>query len=308
VTVAGGGGAGPERFPYGAYPALYQAADAAAVGGQRAYVRLVGLELTLVILGAVLGSAAAFDPSLATSLPLLGALSFLAAAVLRIVSRDRRYDRQWFDARAVSETVRSATWRYMMRVPPYDQDPEADAELAGALRTALDARPELHGALPAAPGGTRQMSREMRLERTRPVLERRDRYRASRIGDQMAWYREKGAWHRRRSTQFFWLALAAQVGAIGVVGVGIIDPSLARFNFLGLWGAVATAATAMSQLNRHDDLSRTYGRALHELSLIDGLAEGVSTDPQLTAVVIDAEEVISREHNAWVTRGVAAGR
>jgi hypothetical protein len=307
VTVAGGG-AGPERFPYGAYPALYQAADAAAVGGQRAYVRLVGLELTLVILGAVLGSAAAFDPSLATSLPLLGALSFLAAAVLRIVSRDRRYDRQWFDARAVSETVRSATWRYMMRVPPYDQDPEAEAELAGALRTALDARPELHGALPAAPGGTRHMSQEMRLERTRPVLERRDRYRASRIGDQMAWYREKGAWHRRRSTQFFWLALAAQVGAIGVVGVGIIDPSLARFNFLGLLGAVATAATAMSQLNRHDDLSRTYGRALHELSLIDGLAEGVSTDPQLTAVVIDAEEVISREHNAWVTRGVAAGR
>jgi hypothetical protein len=152
------------------------------------------------------------------------------------------------------------------------------------------------------------MSREMRLERTRPVLERRDRYRASRIGDQMAWYREKGAWHRRRSTQFFWLALAAQVGAIGVVGVGIIDPSLARFNFLGLLGAVATAATAMSQLNRHDDLSRTYGRALHELSLIDGLAEGVTTDPQLTAVVIDAEEVISREHNAWVTRGVAAGR
>jgi len=307
VTVARRNAASPAAFPYAGYPALLQAADAAAVGGQRAYVRLIRLELSLVILGAVLGSAAAFHPSLATALPVLGAISFLAAAVLKMVSRDRRYDRQWFDARAVAETVRGAAWRYMMRVPPYDDDATADVALTGELRGALGARPELHGALPAAPGGTRQISPDMRAERGGSVGERRDRYRAARVSEQLAWYREKGAWHRRRSTQFFWLALAAQVAAIGVVGLGLVDPSLARFNFLGLLAAVATAATAISQLNRHDDLSRTYGRALHELSLIDGLAESAATEAQLTGIVSDAEGVIGREHSAWISRG-AVGR
>lgn len=68
------------------------------------------------------------------------------------------------------------------------------------------------------------------------------------------------------------------------------------------------AATAVSQLNRNDELSRTYGLALQELSLIDGLAEGVETETQLTSIVTDVESAISREHTLWLAKGKAAGR
>jgi uncharacterized membrane protein HdeD (DUF308 family) len=294
-------------FPKTAYPALFQAAAAASAGGRQAYTRLIGLELLLLILGAALGAAAAFEAGLAAVLPMLAAMSFVAAAVLKVVSRERGYDRQWFDGRAVAEAVRSATWRYMMRVPPFDDDATADAAVTAALRRALEARPGLLGALATGPGETRQISPEMRAARGRTVKERLAAYRVARIGDQIAWYRRKGRSHRRRSTQFFWLSLAAQLAAIGAAGLAAADPSTARFNVLGLLAAIAMAATAVSQLNRNDELSRTYGLALQELSLIDGLAEGVQTEAELATIVTDVESAISREHTLWLAKGKAAG-
>ena len=295
-------------FPDAAYPALFRSAAAASASGRRAYTWLVTLELGLLILGAALGTAAAFDARLTTLLPVLAAMSFIGAAVLKVVSRDRGYDRQWFDGRAVAEAARSATWRYMMRVAPFDADDTADATLTAALRAALDARPGLLGALSAGPADTRQISREMREARNRTIAQRRDLYRAARIGDQMAWYRRKGQTHRQRSTQFFWLALAAQLAAIAAAGLVVADPSLARFNVMGLLAAIATAATAISQLHRNDELSRTYGLASQELSLIDGLAERVETEAHLTSIVTDAESAISREHTLWVAKGQGGGR
>lgn len=293
------------ELPDDVYPALFQSASAASASGRRAYTRLVALELGLLILGAALGTAAAFAPSVTALLPMLAAVSFIAAAVLKVVGRDRGYDRQWFDGRAVAEAARSATWRYMMRVPPFDDDDTADPTLTGALRAALEARPGLLGALSAGPADTRQISPAMREARARSVARRLATYRSARIGDQIAWYRRKGQVHRRRSTQFFWLALAAQLAAIAAAGVVIADPTLARFNVMGLLAAIATAATAISQLHRNDELSRTYGLALQELSLIDGVAESVETQAQLTAIVADAESAISREHTLWVAKGTA---
>ena len=287
-------------FPRAAYPALFQAADAAATVAQRAHVRLVAIELLLVILGAALGSAAAFDASLATVMPMFAGASFLAAAALKVVERDRRYDRQWLDARAIAETVRTTAWQYMMRVPPYDDDATADEAFATALRASLEARPNLTASLTTSPAGSRQISADMRAERARPVSERRDRYRAARLADQIAWYRRKGAGHTRRASQFFWLALAAQLGALLVAGVSTAQPALSRFNLLGVLAAIASTATAISQLNRHDDLARTYGLAFQELSLIDGLAETAKTEAALRRVVSDGEGVIAREHKLWL--------
>lgn len=299
-------GAGSEaEFPDEAYPALFQAAAEASAAGRRAYTRLVALELGLLILGAALGSAAAFDPRLSPILPIFAAVVFIAAAVLKVVSRDRDYDRQWFDGRAVAEAARSATWRYMMQVPPFDDDETADATLTGALRSALQARPGLHGALSSGPADTPQISDEMRDVRRRSIAKRLVMYREARIADQMTWYRRKGRTHRRRSTQFFWLALAAQLAAIAAAGLVIADAALAKFNVMGLLAAIATAATAISQLHRNDELSRTYGLALQELSLIDGLAESVDTQSDLVAIVSDAESAISREHTLWVAKGRA---
>jgi hypothetical protein len=287
------------RFPIEGYPALYRAADAASVSGRRAYLRLVWAELLLVVLGAAFGSIAAFEPSVAGALPLLAAASFFAAPVLKIVTRDRRYDRQWFDGRAVGEATRATAWRYMMRVPPFDGD-AADAKVADELRTVLQARPNVTPALAAGPERIVQITPEMRDVRARPIAARRDLYRSARIGEQIDWYRSRAVAYGRRSAQLFWLGVTAQLTAFGVVALGLAIPVIARFNVLGLLGTVAIAATVISQVNRHDELSKRYGFAMQELSFADTNAASAASEPALAAAVADAEGVIAREHGLWL--------
>jgi hypothetical protein len=296
---------GPDRqpgagFPHAGFPALFHAADGAAAAGRRAYLRLVAAELLLVVIGAALGSLAAFDPKVAGALPLVAAASFFAAPVLKVVTRDRRYDRQWFDGRAIAEAAKSTAWRYMMGVPPFDGE-SADARVADELRTALQARPNVTPALASGPERIVQISPAMREVRARTVAQRRDLYRSARIDAQISWYRSKAVSNGRRSSQMFWLAVAAQLAAFGVAAVGLVDPTIARFNILGLLGTAAIAATVISQINRHDELSKRYGYALQELALIDGVASSAETEPALAKMVGDAEGVIAKEHALWVS-------
>lgn len=288
---------------YGAYPALYQAADLASIDGQRAYVRVVRIEILLLLLGAAVGSLAAFEDRLAAGLPFVAAAMFLAAALIKLVTRERRYDKTWFDGRAVAETAKSATWQFMMRVPPYQDDSTAESALVEMLRRTLEARPQLYAGLTPASAGTRQISADMRAMRARPLAGRLDAYRRFRLEDQMQWYRSKSVFHRERGARYFWLSLAIEIFALGVAAASFVAPQLARLNALALLAAVATAATAISQLGRHDELSKSYGLAYQELSLIDGIAERVISEDRLAAVVTDAEGAISREHTMWITKG-----
>ena len=124
----------------------------------------------------------------------------------------------WQDGRAVAQTVRSAAWRYMTRTPPFEDNDTAEEAFTEALRAALEARPDIVSTFTSS-GGTRQITPDMRAERGRVVRERIERYRKDRIADQIDWYRRKGRTHARRAVTYFWLALAAQVAAIGVAVV-----------------------------------------------------------------------------------------
>lgn len=278
---------------------MFQAADAASVAGRRAYLRLIWAELLLVVVGAALGSIAAVAPSVSGALPLVAAASFFAAPVLKLVTRDRRYDRQWFDGRAVAEGARGAAWRYMMRVPPFDGD-DADVRFADELRTVLQARPNVTPALASGPDRIVQITPEMRAARAGSTVERRDLYRSARIAVQIDWYRTRAISYGARSAQLFWLGVVAQLAAFAVVAAGLVVPAIARFNVLGLLGTVAIAASVISQVNRHDELSKRYGYALQELALVDGLAGTAETDAQLTKSVEDAEAVVAKEHGLWM--------
>jgi hypothetical protein len=299
-----------DDFPYDAYPALFRSADGASIAGQRSYIRFVRIELLLVLFGAALGCLAAINQGVEAILPVFASLSFFAAVILKFASRDRRYDKQWFDGRAVAETVKTTAWRFMMRVPPFDDDAAADEAFASRLQDALEAREDLHATMAGktGAGSIRQISDEMRETRRTSLRGRRDRYRRQRLRNQMDWYLRKSQFHRRRASQYFAASLVTEIAALVVAGLALVLPDLARLNLLALLAAVATTATAISQLNRHDELSKSYGLASQELSLIDGLAERADTEAELSAAVDRAEGAISREHTMWIAKVVEEGR
>ena len=290
------------RLELADYPVLFQAADGRAILAQRSYRRLVAIELASLVMGSLLGAAVGWVAASARVAGVVSAITFLIAILARIVRERRGDDRLWFDARAVAETAKTQTWRYAMRVPPFDDDPTADRRFVRELGAVLHARSDLVLTNDAANGATNQISAKMRAIRAMPLLERRDVYVESRLRDQADWYRRSAIRHGRLGQRWSWGSLAAEGLAVIAAVLALQLPGLGDLGFLGILGAVAAAFTAWGQAGRHGELAKSYGLAYQELLLITGFAESARQESDLHELVRDAEAAISREHTMWIAK------
>lgn len=284
------------------YPALYQAADQTSIAGQRQYLRLVKADLAFVVAAATLGGVGALVSQ--DRQPIFAAIAAIVLAgsmIAKLVNRQRRDDRDWFDGRAVAETAKTATWRYMMRIEPFDQDATCDREFARELSAVRAARPGLAQDLRRLAADATQITDRMREVRRLRLPERRDFYVDRRLGDQAEWYRGKAQLNRVLGERWFLGALAAQVAALAVAIVRIAVPT-AGLNLVGLFAVLAAAATAWAQLGRHDELAKSYALAYQELLTIKDLARTAATQAELADAVRDGEGASSREHTMWIAK------
>src|SRR5918999_5315540 len=150
------------------YPALYQAAEDASMGGQNTYKRLVQADLALVVAGALLGALAFLVPKdYAAYFAAVAAIVLLGSVVAKFVAKQRSDDKEWFDGRAVAESVKSLTWRYMMCLKPFRDDATSDQKFVGELEAILKARANLRYRVGAS-SGTEQITPRMREVRQLP--------------------------------------------------------------------------------------------------------------------------------------------
>jgi hypothetical protein len=285
------------------YPTLFRAADAASRRARLAHTRLFGTELALLLVAAATGALQSIMPGTsgawARALP---AVLLVAALVVKLANRLQRFDEQWFDGRAVAETVKSASWRYAMSVRPYDEDGiQPDITFAEALGETLAARPALAAHLHRLPGGDRQViSERMRELRQLTPEQQRAVYLVARVDDQEAWYAGKSQSNAWSATIWFWVSLGFEGLALAVAIVVAITG--VRIELIGLLAAISASATAWTQLGRHDELAKSYGLAAHELMLLRvrlAMREGAEVFRQ---GVEETESAISREHTMWMAK------
>ena len=286
----------------GAYPALFQVADASSVTGQRVYRRLVEVELSFVLLGAAFGGVGAFVPQWASLLASLASAGLIASIALKLINRQSGSDQRWFDGRAVAETVKTQAWRFMMRLAPYATDATADQAFADDVLSAIKARPDLQQPLEMLPATASQISDVMLAVRRLSLEERRNLYVEQRIDDQAAWYRQRAVANRLNGRRWFWVSLAGQVVAASITIASIFQPTAPVANLVGLFAAIAASATAWTQLGRHDELSKAYGLAYQELITIRTVAARVASERDLDHLVTTGEAAISREHTMWMAK------
>jgi hypothetical protein len=96
----------------------------------------------------------------------------------------------------------------------------------------------------------------MRRLRHSPVDERRVVYMEDRVASQLGWYAGKSAANGRAAGRWFCVGLVLETAALGfaifqITAEGIPD-------LVGLLAAVAIAATALTRLDCHDELSKSY--------------------------------------------------
>jgi hypothetical protein len=285
------------------FPTVYRTTSRAARRYKSAQAHFLQADLLLLVAGAAIGAISGATPG-DWKLPLrvLSAAVLLASVIVKLVARGAARDQDWFTARAASESAKSATWRYMMRQEPFENDETADQEFVHQEAAIRSQAPMLLSAedLEQEP---RLITARMREIRDAGWKDRRAIYLKWRLDDQIAWYHQQARASQRRATTWFWASLACHGAALGFAIV-LIATSVHGLNLVGVFSALAASATAWDQFGRNSELVKSYGLAFDELAAIRSLTELQTRESDFHELVRDVESAIAREQVLWrVKRG-----
>lgn len=277
------------------YPALYRASNLKAVNAQRTYLRIIFLSLISIIIASTLSLLSSYSIVIA-----IGASAFfIIGLILSLILASKRYDKTWYLARAVAESVKTLTWRYIMRAEPFDQTDErkSSTHLVGVLREILN---ENQGTCEII-SDNEQMTITMTNIRHFSLDKRIQIYSENRINEQATWYLKKAKYNQRMSDRWFWSITIIQILAIicSLVRIGKLTWNLLP---TGILATVVTAALSWMQIKRFQDLSSSYNLTAHEIGFIKTDLESITDEQSFSRFVGDSENAFSREHTQWQAR------
>lgn len=279
-------------------PGLYRAADKASIEAQRTYYLCTMLYLILLV-GA---AAVSFGFSDFVAGAVASAVLFLLTLGILITLRVTRLDDVWYNGRAVAESVKTRSWRWMMRTEPYEENDftVVSKQFINDLKAILKQNRTLAGKLPTKEYLKEPITDDMKELRAMSIGERLSIYKTDRIQNQADWYSKKAIFNKKRSSLWFWISVALHAAAIIMLLLRIRTPSLSLPVTV-----VATAASAVMtwlQAKKHNELSSSYSLTAHEIVLIKAEAISIKNERQLSDFVLDTESAFSREHTQWVAR------
>ncbi|MEQ6121011.1 DUF4231 domain-containing protein [Reichenbachiella sp. MALMAid0571] len=281
------------------YPSLYQSANNASLEAQNNHLTVIRSYLILLFLGSVLTIYADKNSVWA----IIGALVFLGTLSLTIFQSVKRFDRIWYNGRAVAESVKTRAWRYMMRAEPYFDAENVQvvrASLRNDLREILKQNMNLGVHLGDQNSTKDIISEKMNLIRALSLDERIEIYKRERIDNQRNWYANKAGINRRVSKRWFIFLIVVHVAIITLLLIQIKFPDriFPTESLIVIAGGIIT----WIQVKKYQDLTTAYSLTAHEIGIVKGESESIRSEEQFSDFVKDAENAFSREHTQWIAR------
>lgn len=281
------------------FPALYNAADSASLNAQDNYFNALKLYLYLLVAAAIVAFCWAQNvygaiTSAALFLITLGILVFLKVKTPEDI---------WYNGRAVAESVKTRTWRWIMKAEPYNEEvseDQAQRELLSDLKAILDQNRSLSGSLEWTPDLGEAISSKMISIRALPWQERLSIYKRDRIDNQSIWYSKKSQFNKRRAKQWFVASVILHSAAVLMLLYRIKEPVTPLP--IEVVAAAASAVLTWVQAKKHNELNSSYALAAHEIVLIKGESVSVQDESHLSEFIINSESAFSREHTQWTAR------
>lgn len=261
---------------------------------------MLRLELGLLILGA---TASVVTTGAGERVgPIVSACVLLAGVFITLAGRQRRYEPAWFRYRAVVETTKSLSWRFMVGARPFEAGARSDA--AAEFREQLTKIVRENGDVAVGlvtEGDSTQISERMLAVRAASVTERAALYVEHRFEDQIRWYTSRAAANERSEARWFFLALGLQALAVVAATLTAIFTPPARV--VAIITTVASAVVAWSKARRFRENASAYAVTAVELSLARVEPTRIGDEQALSSWVEKVEPLISREHTLWRARG-----
>lgn len=288
-----------ETFNNDSMPGLYQAADDASLEAQQTY--FFGLLSYLILL--VFASFISLYYSSTSVGAIISAFLFLLTLGILIFLRVKRPDDTWYNGRAVAESVKTRSWRWMMRAEPYVdvvQKEIMSKQFINDLKLILQQNRSLSNALGSKKSILDPISDVMNSIRSLPIVDRLEFYKTHRIKNQADWYAKKSIFNKKRANYWFWTSVVLHSIAIIMLLIKIKTPNLSLP--IEVIATSASAVLTWLQAKKHNELSSSYSLTAHEITLIKGEALSVESEKDLSNFVNNSEAAFSREHTQWVAR------
>lgn len=286
-------------------PALYRAADGAAVEAQLELLKWTRIRIGGLIAAAV-GGAVAWRLRSFDIFGLVSMLGFLAALLSSLHIARAVPDRRWYLGRAAAESIKTLAWRYMVGGAPFavgeSDTATTDSLFSDAARDVLETLRDF--TLPLGPHDHHLITDSMRALRAQPLSLRTRLFIEHRVLEQMGWYREHSQHNQVRAHQM--RALGIWLEGLGLIMAALKAFQVVRIDLLGIAATVAGGVLAWARLKQYEALASAYSVAALELSAIHSDAATSRSEEEWAAFVNESEEAISREHTLWrASRGVA---
>jgi hypothetical protein len=293
------------------FPGIYASASACSAKAQKHYYSALRLELVFLLASAVIPIMGISHWSIA----LLQAVVLISAltCTLLLHQRNEKPDRIWYQARALAESIKTMTWRYVSKAEPYiaeSDDAECEAQmdhlfLANINQLLKDNQlPNRYLHLSAS---AKNITDKMKELRAKPVEERQSYYLANRIEEQMHWYEKKYRLNNLLASRFSIVIAACYCAAIFLAMMRIQFPSVQGWP-TGVFVTSAVVVMSWMQAKRFSELAASYAQTgadikhLLEVMKANERRGCMGTDQAFSNFVGDAENAFSREHTQWVAR------
>lgn len=282
------------------YPALYQTAEEMSSDSQSATLNLIRSEYALLIIAAILSMNWSKEPLFFAGY----AVVLLASLGVLIKRNSEKPEQGWYRGRALAESIKTSCWRYCMRAEPFGNADDVDAvqaEFRNHLLEILRANRFIGDRMPPDSIAKEQIPTSMQTVRRLTLNERKAFYLERRIQEQRDWYAGKAGANRKAGRLWGRIGIGAYVVAICLALTRIALPDWE------LWPiepviVFASAIIGWTQVNKFNELASSYALTAHEIGILKGNVDAITTESAFSDFINEAEQAFSREHTQWIAR------
>jgi undecaprenyl pyrophosphate phosphatase UppP len=281
------------------YPAIYKEADNISNKTQKSYLLILKAFLCMLFVSSILFTY--FDSILV--LKVINATISLVLVVLSFVFQFRNFQGDWYNARAVAESIKTISWRYSIKVEPYNiSDGNAKKLFLKTIKHIIDMNHDFKKCIEANYGNQQEIPENMTAIRQLPFNERLNVYHKHRIIEQRDWYIKKSKYNKGRSNLFFCSLIIISIILFVLIGLSFrkIEDNFV-FPVSILLSLISVLFTWV-QTKKYKELEKSYALTSHEINFIATQKDDVISDDLLSEYVDNSENAFSREHTQWIAR------
>lgn len=290
------------------FPGLYKCASDVSQKAQDKYLNLIRVEYFFLFITAI------------TALMKFEVIYFIWTFVLvcaLLFSQLYRHfikpEQTWYRARALAESVKTITWRYVMDSSPFnDKSIKNDEKISTQeFLNRLEEIKEVNDFASIAPIAETDLvhnsaiTDSMKEIRLYSLEEKKELYLKHRIQDQKLWYAKKASFNKKANRN--WMVTIVVLIVLYLISMILIASkhilSTDWYSNVEPILVLITALIGWVQIKKHGELASSYILTAHEIQKLAEELSLLGDDPdEFERFVDSAEQAFSREHTQWVAR------